>query len=105
MTDQEAREPHDCESCAACVHNGQKCCGCYDGVCCQQTDQEARDDEPTIADCSMATAQALGLTPAERREGLDLIATAAARTCSPSTPLCLGALRGGTCSCDDPDDA
>jgi hypothetical protein len=26
---------HDCASCATCVHDGRRCCGCYDGVCCQ----------------------------------------------------------------------
>ena len=40
-----ANEPtdlaHDCESCEACLHDGHKCCGCYDGVCCQElTDVE-----------------------------------------------------------------
>lgn len=32
-------EPHSCESCPTCgVHDGRhdKCCGCYDGVCCQE---------------------------------------------------------------------
>ena len=28
-------KPHGCESCADCVHDGGKCCGCYDDVCCQ----------------------------------------------------------------------
>lgn len=30
---------HDCESCEACLHDGQKCCGCYDGVCCQERER------------------------------------------------------------------
>lgn len=30
-----AGEAHDCESCVGCIHNGRKCCGCYDGACCQ----------------------------------------------------------------------
>lgn len=28
---------HSCESCEACLHNGAKCCGCYDGACCQES--------------------------------------------------------------------
>lgn len=32
-----APEPaHDCESCADCVHDGNRCCGCYDGSCCKK---------------------------------------------------------------------
>lgn len=27
---------HDCTSCQDCIHNGGKCCGCYDGVCCKE---------------------------------------------------------------------
>ena len=27
---------HDCEVCPDCLHDGNKCCGCYDGVCCQE---------------------------------------------------------------------
>jgi len=26
---------HDCSTCTACLHDGHKCCGCYDGACCQ----------------------------------------------------------------------
>ena len=37
-----ANEPtdlaHDCESCEACLHDGHKCCGCYDGACCKPGD-------------------------------------------------------------------
>ena len=29
---------HDCESCKACLHDGNKCCGCYDGACCKPGD-------------------------------------------------------------------
>lgn len=25
---------HDCPSCADCLHDGNKCCGCYDEACC-----------------------------------------------------------------------
>ena len=28
---------HSCESCEDCLHNGAKCCGCYDGVCCRES--------------------------------------------------------------------
>ena len=42
---QQPDEPHSCESCPTCgVHGGRhdKCCGCYDGVCCQElTDVES----------------------------------------------------------------
>lgn len=27
---------HSCESCEDCLHDGFKCCGCYDGACCQE---------------------------------------------------------------------
>lgn len=27
---------HVCDSCEACILNGNKCCGCYDGACCQE---------------------------------------------------------------------
>lgn len=30
-------EPHDCETCQECIHDGNKCCGCYDGACCQRS--------------------------------------------------------------------
>ena len=30
-------QEHDCTTCVDCIHNGNKCCGCYDGVCCQGT--------------------------------------------------------------------
>jgi hypothetical protein len=26
---------HDCGSCPDCLHDGHKCCGCYDGACCK----------------------------------------------------------------------
>jgi hypothetical protein len=26
---------HDCAKCQDCLHDGHKCCGCYDGVCCR----------------------------------------------------------------------
>lgn len=26
---------HVCAECADCLHDGQRCCGCYDGVCCK----------------------------------------------------------------------
>lgn len=26
---------HDCGSCRDCLHNGNRCCGCYDGACCR----------------------------------------------------------------------
>lgn len=29
-------EEHDCASCVECIHDGHKCCGCYDGACCHQ---------------------------------------------------------------------
>lgn len=28
---------HQCESCEDCLHDGAKCCGCYDGVCCRES--------------------------------------------------------------------
>ena len=28
-------KPHECDSCADCLHEGNRCCGCYDGACCQ----------------------------------------------------------------------
>lgn len=33
-------DPHVCENCPTCgMHDGRhdKCCGCYDGVCCQES--------------------------------------------------------------------
>lgn len=30
-----ASRTHDCASCDDCVHDGHKCCGCYDGACCR----------------------------------------------------------------------
>lgn len=27
---------HDCETCTDCLHDGARCCGCYDGMCCQE---------------------------------------------------------------------
>lgn len=38
------------------------------------------EPEPTIADHFMATAQALGLSPRQRREGLDQLAAAEVRS-------------------------
>ena len=26
--------PHDCATCPTCIHDGNECCGCYDGSCC-----------------------------------------------------------------------
>jgi hypothetical protein len=26
--------PHNCAECSDCIHDGNKCCGCYDGACC-----------------------------------------------------------------------
>ena len=26
---------HDCSTCDECVHDGKRCCGCYDGACCK----------------------------------------------------------------------
>jgi hypothetical protein len=34
-------EAHDCASCVECIHDGAKCCGCYDGVCCKPTGSES----------------------------------------------------------------
>lgn len=34
---------HDCESCEACLHDGHKCCGCYDGACCKPGVPESAD--------------------------------------------------------------
>jgi hypothetical protein len=28
---------HDCATCSDCLHDGNKCCGCYDNSCCQTT--------------------------------------------------------------------
>lgn len=27
---------HECATCAACLHDGHECCGCYDGACCKE---------------------------------------------------------------------
>lgn len=37
-------DPHSCESCSDCLHDGAKCCGCYDGACCKSTDSETGAD-------------------------------------------------------------
>ena len=29
------RMRHRCETCPDCIHDGNKCCGCYDGACCR----------------------------------------------------------------------
>jgi hypothetical protein len=26
---------HECETCPDCLHDGNRCCGCYDGACCK----------------------------------------------------------------------
>jgi hypothetical protein len=35
----EFRDPpvHICGECADCLHDGNKCCGCYDNACCRAT--------------------------------------------------------------------
>lgn len=33
----EAATEHDCDTCADCIHDGHRCCGCYDGVCCRDS--------------------------------------------------------------------
>lgn len=33
---------HDCAQCAECIHDGHKCCGCYDGACCQTLEAHTR---------------------------------------------------------------
>lgn len=38
---------HGCSQCDDCIHNGNKCCGCYDGACCK-----VRDPEPERTDAS-----------------------------------------------------
>lgn len=30
---------HDCAKCEDCLHDGHKCCGCYDGACCKEVRQ------------------------------------------------------------------
>jgi hypothetical protein len=43
-----ATGPHVCEDCPTCgMHEGKhaKCCGCYDGVCCQAS-THSTDSEP-----------------------------------------------------------
>lgn len=34
---------HDCSTCTDCLHDGQRCCGCYDGACCQTSDATPSD--------------------------------------------------------------
>lgn len=29
---------HSCTTCADCIHDGNRCCGCYDGACCRATE-------------------------------------------------------------------
>ena len=36
-----AQTGHDCASCVKCIHDGHKCCGCYDGACCQAQSERA----------------------------------------------------------------
>lgn len=38
---------HDCTTCADCIHNGTRCCGCYDGACCQHESRAWDADERT----------------------------------------------------------
>ncbi len=43
---------HRCEDCQTCgVHGGShlKCCGCYDGVCCQDPKAEPSDAQVSAA--------------------------------------------------------
>lgn len=41
---------HDCATCEDCLHDGHKCCGCYDGACCQRV-----ADIAACAGCGMGT--------------------------------------------------
>ena len=34
--DTEQAAAHNCATCEPCVHDGRRCCGCYDGACCQR---------------------------------------------------------------------
>ncbi len=38
---------HDCATCADCIHDGRRCCGCYDGACCKSPDWSAA---PALSD-------------------------------------------------------
>jgi hypothetical protein len=38
-------EVHDCATCTDCVHDGKRCCGCYDGACCKSPDWSAAPEE------------------------------------------------------------
>lgn len=29
-----AAQAHECSTCQDCIHDGKRCCGCYDGACC-----------------------------------------------------------------------
>ena len=35
--ERESTGRHSCDFCRDCIHNGHKCCGCFDGVCCQES--------------------------------------------------------------------
>jgi hypothetical protein len=48
------RGPHTCASCPDCIHDGNRCCGCYDGACCRDNatptdDREAQADGDALA--------------------------------------------------------
>ena len=34
-------DDHLCESCPDCLHDGGKCCGCYDSACCRESHPNA----------------------------------------------------------------
>ena len=34
MSNDDITRVHDCATCTDCLHDGHKCCGCYDGACC-----------------------------------------------------------------------
>ena len=49
---------HNCSTCPDCIHDGNKCCGCYDDACCQPeapaaTEDKADDGCDCVELCSM----------------------------------------------------
>lgn len=44
---------HDCEACVDCLHGGRKCCGCYDGACCRESEDSPLQSRrgPTSSTC------------------------------------------------------
>lgn len=62
-----ANEGHDCATCPGCIHDGNKCCGCYDGACCQTSIKARTPGERAAFDDGLTSGRATeGLSESER---------------------------------------